>query len=230
MQTAHRLDLRTDRDRVSRADVKDAPGDLRFHSLLDDASWNGLPRTVRQRFSRRVADGMSVVYAGQIIEARFSRLGWLLAQAARLIGSPFPLFTDVDVPAVVSVTEDFGSGGQIWTRLYARRSGMPQIVHSRKRFAGPTGLEEHVGCGIGMTLKVAVENGALTFHSDRYFVDALAGRLRIYLPAWASPGALTVTHRETADGRFTFLLEVSHPRFGILIRQIAAFREAYHDH
>jgi hypothetical protein len=237
VHTAHRLDRPyrwRDRDRVSRADSKTAPGsseenvlgDLRFCSLLDDASWNSLPRTVRQRFSKRVADDESVVYVGRVIEARFSWFGWLLAQAARLIGSPFPLFSDVDVPSVVSVTEDFRSGGQIWTRLYARRSGVPQIVHSRKRFAGPTGLEEHVGCGVGMTLKLTVETGALTFRSARYFIEAMRGRMRFYLPTWASPGQLTVIHRETGDGRFTFLLEVSHPRFGLLIRQLAAFREA----
>lgn len=227
MHTAYRRDRpqhRADRDRVSRA--KDALGDLRFCTLLDDESWNALPRTVRQRFSKRVADGVSVVYVGHILEAQFSRLGWLLAQAARLIGSPFPLFSDVGVAAVVSVTEDFRSAGQVWTRLYARRSGIPQIVHSRKRFAGPTGLEEHVGRGVGMTLRVSVDAGALTFRSDRYFIESIRGHLRFYLPAWMSPGRLTVTHRETGDGRFTFLLEVSHPRFGPLIRQLAAFREA----
>jgi hypothetical protein len=204
--------------------------DVRFRSLLPDVAWNSLPHSVRQRFSKRVADGKSIIYAGCVLETSFSKLGFLLAQAARLIGSPFPLFRDVDVPSVVSVTEDYRSGGQIWTRLYARRSGIPQIVHSCKRFAGPTGLEEHVGLGVGMTLRVSVEDGALTFRSDRYFVEPMRNRLRFYLPAWASPGALAVTHRETGDGRFTFLLEVSHPRFGLLIRQLAAFREAYHGH
>lgn len=214
-------------DRSSRDDT--AIADARFLSLLSGAEWSSLPHAVRNRFSKRVVDGKSVVYVGHVLEAKFSRLGWLLAQAARLIGSPFPRFRDVGVPSVVSVTEDYRSGGQIWTRLYARRNGVPQIVHSCKRFAGPTGLEEHVGLGVGMTLRINVEDGALTFRSDRYFVDLMPGRLRFYLPPWASPGALSVAHRETGDGRFTFLLEVSHPHFGLLIRQLAAFREAIHD-
>ena len=213
-------------DRARNAIPKDSLGDLRFRSLLSDTEWRSLPSSVRQRFSKRVADKKTVVYVGQVLEARFSTMGWILAQAARLIGGPFPISKDIDVASVVSVTEDFSEDGQIWTRLYARRGGFPHIVHSSKRFTGPTGLEEHVGFGVGMTLRVAVEDGALTFRSDRYFVDAVG--IRLYLPRWISPGALMVTHREADDGRFTFLLEVSHPRFGTLIRQLAAFREAQH--
>ena len=73
----------------------------------------------------------------------------------RLIGGPLPIDrASVHVPSVVTVTEDKASGGQIWTRIYGRRKGFPQVVHSSKRFAGPTGLEEYVGYGVGMTLTV----------------------------------------------------------------------------
>src|SRR6516164_9464964 len=131
-------------------------GDLRFRALLDDADWADLPFSIRRRFSRRVADGNTVVYVGEILETRMNVAGWLLAQAMRLIGSPFPICRHSHVPSVVSVTEDWDVGGQIWTLLYTRRGQFPQIVHSAKRFAGPTGLEEHVFCGVGVTLTLNV--------------------------------------------------------------------------
>jgi len=123
----------------------------------------------------------------------------------------------------VTVTEETATDGQIWTRLYARRNGFPQMVHSSKRFSGPTGLEEYVGRGVGMALNVHVEDDVLVFRSAGYFLQ-LFGR-RIALPDWITPGALSVLHAELGDGRFSFTLQLVHPRFGLLIRQMAAFRE-----
>jgi hypothetical protein len=46
------------------------------------------------------------------------------------------------------------------------------------------------------------------------------------LPPWLTPGDLTVTHSDLGDGLFRFTLDIVHPRFGMLIRQSAVFREA----
>src|SRR5580704_3399380 len=213
-----------DLSRIAAPPSNDSLGDLRFRALLADDDWAALPLPVRWRFSKRLAGGRTVVYAGEVLETRMSGAGWCLAQVARLIGGPLPTSRDVNMPSVVTVTEDMASGGQIWTRLYARRSGFPQIIHSAKRFAGPTGIEEYLGRGFGMALRIGVRNGALLFRSESYFLEVF-GR-RFTLPRWLSPGAMTVTHAERGDGRFEFILEVNHPRFGMLIRQTAAFREA----
>lgn len=199
-------------------------GDLRFRALLKADAWTQLPPAIRRRFSKRLSGGRTVVYSGRITHTTMSRAGAILAQLGRLIGGPLPTSCDVDVPSVVTVTEDMGSGGQVWTRLYARRHGFPQVIHSSKRFAGPTGLEEHVGCGVGMTLRVAATQHALIFTSGRYFIE-LASQ-RFYLPAWLSPGDLTVTHAEIDDTHFVFTLEITHPWLGTLLEQRAVFEEA----
>jgi hypothetical protein len=198
--------------------------DLRFRALLSDDNWKQLPPATRQRFSKRLADGATAVYVGEVVEIGFSRIGWWLSQVARLIGGPLPVSTDTHVPSIVTVTEDAATGGQIWTRIYARRNGFPQVIHSSKRFAGPTGLEEYIGFGVGMALRIAVDDGALLFRSAGYFMQA--GRLKFFLPAFLTPGALTVTHTDLGGGQFQFTLEIVHPRFGMLVRQSAVFREA----
>ena len=199
-------------------------GDLRFRALMSEQDWAALPAAIRRRFSKRLSGGSTAVYVGTVIETQMSRAGWWLAQAARLIGGPLPISRDAGVPSVVTVTEDVATRGQHWTRLYARRSGFPHIVHSSKRFAGPTGLEEYVGYGVGMALTIHVEDSALVFRAVHYFLQL--GRFRLRLPSWASPGALAVTHAELGDGRFLFKLDIVHPRLGRLICQTAAFEEA----
>jgi hypothetical protein len=198
--------------------------DRRFHNLLPDEDWGRLPLAIWRRFSKRFADGETVVYVGEVEEASFTPLGFWLAQLARLIGGPLPTGTETGVPMVVTVTEDAASGGQIWTRICARSHGFPQVIHSAKRFAGPTGLEEYVGCGVSMALRISVEHEALVFRSVGYALQI--GRLRLPLPPWLTPGDLAVTHADVGGGVFRFTLEIIHPRFGMLIRQSAVFREA----
>jgi uncharacterized protein DUF4166 len=202
---------------------RDELGDLRFRGLMAEADWLALPLPIRRRFSKRLANGRTIVYVGEVTETRMSRAGFLLAQVLRLIGGPLPLSRDAPCPSVVTVTEDVATQGQHWTRLYARRNGFPQVIHSSKRFAGPTGLEEYLGFGVGMALTLHVEGAALVFRAAGYFLQVL-GR-RFALPRWASPGALSITHAELGDGRFLFELELIHPRLGLLVRQTAAFRE-----
>ncbi len=198
--------------------------DHRFRALLSDEDWGRLPLAIWRRFSKRFEDGSTVVYVGEVEEASFSRIGWWLAQLVRLIGGPLPTGTETGVPMIVTVTEDAASGGQIWTRICARRDGFPQVIHSAKRFAGSTGLEEYVGFGVSMALRIAVEHETLAFRSVGYSLQV--GRLRLPLPAWLTPGDLTVTHSDLGGGAFRFRLETIHPRFGRLIRQSAVFREA----
>jgi hypothetical protein len=197
--------------------------DLRFRTLLGESAWARLPLAVRERFSKRLAAGAAVTYAGEIVESRRNRIGWLVAQACRLIGAPLPLNDDIGAPAVVTVTEDAASGGQFWTRMYGRRRGFPQVIHSSKRFAGPTGLEEYLGGGFGIALSLSADDQALHFHSDHYFLCLAGWRLR--LPGWLAPGALTISHIDRDGGCFAFVLALRHPIFGELVNQTGLFRE-----
>ena len=197
--------------------------DPRFRALLGAAEWGRLPRVVRERFSKRLRPGMAVTYVGEIIESRRNWAGALLAQLCRLIGAPLPLHDDLGVAAVVTVTEDGWAGGQFWTRMYNQARGFPQVIHSSKRFAGPTGLEEYLGGGFGIALRVSADETALHFHSHHYFLAL--GPVRVGLPAWLEPGTLTISHVDQGDGDFAFVLDLRHPLLGELMRQVGLFHE-----
>jgi hypothetical protein len=198
--------------------------DGRFRALLAPKEWASLPAAVRRRFSVRLDAAQSAVYVGEVAETKVTFIGGLFAQLARLIGAPLPLASGGRTASAVMVAEDEKIGGQLWTRVYAREGRFPQVIHSAKRFDGPTGIEECVGFGVGMALSIHVESRALVFRSAHYFVRVGAFRLR--LPHWLTPGRMEVVHREERDGRFSFTLTVTHPWFGKLIQQIAFFRDA----
>jgi hypothetical protein len=198
--------------------------DHRFHALLPPEDWGRLPVAIWRRFSKRLTDGATIVYVGEVEEASFTRAGWWIAQAARLVGGPLPIVSETAVSTIVTVTEDRTGAGQIWTRIYPRRNGFPQVIHSVKSFSGPTGLQEHVGFGITMALRISVADDALVFKSAGYALQL--GPLRVSLPEWLTPGDLTVIHSDLGGNAFCFTLEIVHPYFGRLLRQSAVFRES----
>jgi hypothetical protein len=197
--------------------------DVRFRALLGRAAWSSLPNSLQERFSKRPTGGTAVIYEGEITESRMSRAGWLLARLCLVIGGPLPLHRDTGVPAVVTITEDGATGGQFWTRVYGRSHGFPQVIHSVKRFSGPTGLEEYLGYGFGIALTVTADQSALHFRADHYFLSA--GPLRWRLPRFLAPGALTISHVDCKDGWFAFILALRHPLFGELMHQTGMFHE-----
>ena len=196
--------------------------DLRFRTLIGEAAWTQLPPQVQQRFSKFVGPSTLVVYRGEVLKTELSWLGLILALLARAIGGPLPLTNGATGEARVEVGGD-RQGGQIWTRIYSRPGLPPQIVRSSKRFRGPTGLEEYVGGGIGMALSLSVEDGALVFRSEHYFLEA--GSLRLRIPRLLSPGRMEIVHRDEAPDRFSFRLTLTHPVFGRLLHQLALFRD-----
>lgn len=203
--------------------TSDALGDLRFRALLPAEAWAGLPSAVRRRFSKRLGGVATVVYSGRVTKIRRHWIGAFLVQVARLVGGPLPTARDVGVPATVAVTEDPATQGQLWTRVYGRRRGFPQVIHSAKRFQGPTGLEEYLGHGIGMALRIEASEQALVFHSDHFFIQ-LAG-LRLRLPRWLGPGQVAVSHIDRGNGTFAFVLQIDHSLIGEIFHQTALFAD-----
>ena len=187
-----------------RADLRD----LRFCALLGAAAWSRLPATVRARLQQasriRCGGDLCRHHRRQPPDAA----GRLLAELCRLIGGPLPLDADVGVPAVVTVTEDGTSGGQFWTRMYGRLRGFPQVIHSSKRFAGPTGLEEYLGRGFGIALDGERRRAGAALPQRPLFPRL--GRTAIAAAALARPRC--THHQPRRSGRGAVRLRaVAHP-------------------
>jgi len=196
--------------------------DLRFRRLLSSEDWKALPGAVKRRFSKKLGPGEAALYKGYVQYTRMNPIGRALARLLKIIGAPLPLDTDnADQAAIVTVTEDAVGGGHFWVRQYGRKTGFPQVIQSTKQFSGPTGLFEYIGFGIGMSLKLKVDEDALLFLSGQYFIGK--GKWRAALPKWMTPGQLTVGHADHGDGWFEFTLKLVHPLLGTLVDQSAMF-------
>lgn len=202
-----------------------AVGNPRFQTLVG-ADWSLLPAPVRRRFSRGLPDGGRQIYVGELAYTRLSLGGWLLGQFGRLLGAPLPLSAGGRQPVTVVVTESKAIGGQVWTRIYGRARGFPQVIQSAKCFRGPTGCEELVGGGVGMRLAVGVEQRALVFRSQGFFIRI--GQTELSIPDWLTPGRIEVTHREERAGRFSFALRITHAWLGVIVEQLAFFDDSQH--
>ena len=189
------------------------------YAALVGRRWRDLPARTRARFE---LERELVCYRGRVVHSESTLVGRFFRQLARLVGSPLPLDDSTGPAAVIVMTVD--ATYSAWTRVYRRRSGRSQAIRSVKRFAGPTGLEEYVGFGICMALRMHTEGRSLVFESAGYCLAF--GERRVPLPRLLTPGRLTVRHTDIAPSCFRFSLEVSHPRFGVILRQQAEFEDA----
>jgi hypothetical protein len=190
---------------AGRADVRTPD----FRALLGEAAWAALPAAVRARFDA-AAHAAPREYPGAM-DVRMNWLGWLVAQACRLAGSPLAPWPGRAVPVSVHVSRDPG-GGACWERIYAYPGRTPLSIVSMKLAALDGSLLEVTRGGVGMRLSLGVEAGALVFRSLDYFWRI--GPWLAPLPALLTPGCCTVVHRDLGGGRFQFSLSFRHPLAG----------------
>jgi len=196
--------------------------DQRFEELVGELAWRRLPKPIRRRFAHALRPNGQVIYRGRVIQTRLNKPGWLLAQLSRLIGGPLPVESQTDQATSVVVTVD-PDNGLLWTRQFARRRGWPQIIRSAKRFAGPTGLEEHIGAGIGIALRVRARADRLCFELDHLFVKLAKWTVR--LPRRLFALRMLVEHIHLKETSFGFYLRIDHPRLGCLVEQLACYED-----
>lgn len=192
---------------------------LALAALLGAQAWQALSPAIQRRFASGHAD---TAYAGHL-DLHCSRLGWLMAAVAGLLGGPLTTARCRQVPARVEVAAD-GRGGVIWSRhlcLPGRRDEC--LVRSTKAADAQGRLIERTVGGLAMELTLFERDGALVFRSRRYFFAW--GRWQVPIPALLTPGVCEVEHRDEGLGCFRFTLEMRHPLWGRTFCQTGLFQD-----
>lgn len=213
------------RSRIGRRE--EAPGaripESDMAKAVGAAGWWRLEPAIRARFSRDVKAGQVKCYEGMMSQVACSKIGWLLAQACRLLGTPLATAAGREVPTTVLIYPDPSGRGTVWDRIYFFPEKKPVTVRSSKVLDEESRLLERVGGGFGMLLRVFEQDRALHMVSRAYFLE-WRGR-RIPLPALLSPGTAHVIHSDEGGGRFRFRLTITHPALGCLFSQDGHFAD-----
>jgi hypothetical protein len=196
-----------------------------LEDVVGEAAWCRLPPAVQARFG---TPAHAVDYVGEFEVVRASRLGRLIAWLTVLIGQPVVPRTGNHIPAVVRVGPN--TRGVVWKREYRWPDKSTCLVRSTKVIQDDGTLVEELPARLCMPLEVFERDGALHFLSRGYYFDlgvwGRAGRIRMPLPRWLSPGSTHVEHIDQARGWFRFTMTVTHPVFGELFYQTGLFRAA----
>jgi len=191
-----------------------------YQKLLGIKAWSKLKPEIRKRFSMKPGSQQTIHYRGWI-HVRRNIAGFLFACFCKIIGGPLVIQQDRSVPIEVELQAE-ANGGVSWIRNYHFNRGSSQ-VKSSKRLNTQGELEEHIGCGLSMRLKVFERDGNLYFLSEDY--RWRIGRFCFTVPTLLTPGVTLVSHEQIAGNRFRFSLSVNHRYFGEVFHQLGEFRQ-----
>jgi len=195
--------------------------DPTYRDVLGGRMWQRLKPEIRGRFSVKPRSGQKIGYTGVMQTVELSWMGWLFAQACRLIGTPLAPYRGANVPMRIELMPDERLDGIAWHRLYEFPQKGRFTVRSTKCKGSNGEFVEHIGCGFSMRLLLSELDGDLIFKSIAYEFSLFGRKVRI--PDLLTPGITTVTHEQQAGDRFRFTLSVDHPNLGRTIFQEGDF-------
>jgi hypothetical protein len=188
------------------------------------AQWSRLHPDIQQRFNRNPPPGHRLYYTGTLSELTCSRLGRVLAWMTQPLvrGALIPV-TDYNFPVDIEVFSRPGDPAIFKQRTYRLNGRKPVQFTSRMVGHDAERLIEYVGAGLGMVLSLSVDDGNLTFESERYFIELFG--LRIRLPGVLTPGKTHLVHRNESPGSFSIRIDIRHALFGTTFTQAGEFHE-----
>jgi hypothetical protein len=192
-----------------------------YQSLMPKSEWQKLHPAIQKRFS--IGYQQPITYCGVMSEVSASLPGLIFAKLCRLIGTPLAPYRGKNVPMKVNVYPNRQLKGMTWDRFYYFNNRPISRISSTKCVQEDGSLAEMVGFGFAMNLRVSQQGGAIQFKSGHYFVKIFNRKIKI--PNLLTPGVTKVTQTAIDQQRFEFKLEVNHPWFGQVFKQVGIFEK-----
>lgn len=197
-----------------------------FRRILGD-EWLKLHPDIQERFAKNPELGKPLHYHGELSELSCSRFGKFLGfMTMPLIKGALIPFNDQNFPVDIEVYSKKDCPFIFKQRIYRLNGRKPIQFTSYMRESEKGEVLEYVGKGLGMKLKLHVQDGNLHFTSDGYFWDVFG--LRIALPGVLTPGKTFLCHRNDNPSQFNIRIEIKHCLLGRTFAQVGVFHDLQH--
>ena len=175
-------------------------------------NWDKLADVIKRHYDITPGQSSNMTIKGIMDEVYHSSIAKLFILPGRIFGALVP-YKGKNIPTEVhNWTTIDNNEAMFWHRTLTFPGKSPAIFKSRMEHIKNDEIIEYVRYGMGIRMKMSVENGALFFKSIGY-VWKLAG-MEIPIPNWAILGDAEIIEKAISDDEFFIDFKIIHPLFG----------------
>lgn len=175
-------------------------------------SWEGLAETVKQHYDITPGESSKMTIIGTMDEVYHSNIAKLFLLPGRIFGALVP-YKGKNIPTEVrNWTSENNHKAMFWYRTLNFPNKPPLIFSSRMEYTNDDEIIEYVRYGLGIRMKMSVDNGALVFKSKSYVWTI--GAISVPIPTWLILGDAVITEKAISEDEFYMDFYMIHPLFG----------------
>ena len=175
------------------------------------AGWNDLASVVRQHYALTPGKVTTCTCVGIMDEIYHARILKPFLWIGRLIGALIP-YRGRNVPTTVRNWTTPDSDAMFWYRTFEFLGKRPIVFRSHMQHVENDEIVEYVRFGIGIRMRLSVNNAALLFE-DRGYVWKL-GPFLLRLPLGFLLGRARIVETAVDDQTLAIEFDIQHPLFG----------------
>ncbi|MFA7386661.1 MAG: DUF4166 domain-containing protein [Thiohalobacteraceae bacterium] len=176
------------------------------------AAWYELHPIIRRQHNLMPCTKTEVVMNGVMYEVFHSRIAKLFVLPGRWLFGALVQYRGTDVPTQVRNWTVVENESIYWHRVFHFHEKQPVVFASRMAYLEGDEVIEYVRFGLGMRMRLAVDNGCLIYESTGYQWDL--GVLSLRFPTWLILGRSAIRQTGLSDTEFEMDFRMQHPLFG----------------
>jgi hypothetical protein len=190
--------------------TKKQPKSIMQQALSEE--WDRLDEIVRRHYVMAPGTCADMTIHGSMDRVFHSNIAKLFLLPGRIFGALVP-YRGNNIPTVVkNWTREENQKAMFWHRTLQFPDKPLTEFRSRMEYIGGNEIIEYVRFGLGIRMRMSVQDGALVFTSAGYVWDV--GAARIPIPTWAILGDAQIIERAISEQEFYIDFTMVHPVFG----------------